>query len=127
MQTDSLLGSRDLRKWVGYLHEGDLSTLRSAMGSNERLKEAAKTLGLDKFILTVPLGRGQWCPVSLEMCTKDGLSEEIEEKEEKKLKSNQFIPSSKGKWNCIVCSNLIILFYNQNLTMFHTLNHESLR
>lgn len=42
------------------------------MGCNERLKDSTKILELDKFILTLPLGRGQWMPVGLEMfdCNK---------------------------------------------------------
>jgi len=67
IHTDALLNSRDLRKWVTYLHEGDLSLLRSAMGSNERLMNAAKSAGLDRFILYKQLGRGQWIPIGLEL------------------------------------------------------------
>lgn len=59
IHTDSLVHSRDLRKWVSYLHEGDLTSLRSAMGSNNRLTNAAKSAGFDKFILYKQLGRGQ--------------------------------------------------------------------
>ena len=51
IHTDALLNSRDLRKLVTYLHEGGLSLLRSAMGSNERLMNVAKSAGLDRFIL----------------------------------------------------------------------------
>ena len=51
VHTDALLNSRDLRKWVGFLHEGDLTLLRSAMGSNKRLMTAAKSAGLDRYIL----------------------------------------------------------------------------
>ena len=76
LQTDALLGSTELQRWVGFLHEGDLSTLRSAMGSNDRLKNAAKSTGIDKFILTKPLGRGQWTPVSLDTCNKDGSNDD---------------------------------------------------
>ena len=59
IHTDSLVHSRDLRKWVSYLHEGDLTLLRSAMGSNNRLTNAAKSAGFDRFILFKQLGRGQ--------------------------------------------------------------------
>ena len=57
IHTDALLHSKDLWYWVGFLHEGDLNALRSAMGSNERLKDSAVSLGFDKYILTIPLGR----------------------------------------------------------------------
>ncbi len=59
IHTDSLVHSRDLRKWVSFLHEGDLSLLRSAMGSNNRLTNAAKSAGFDRYILFKQLGRGQ--------------------------------------------------------------------
>jgi hypothetical protein len=59
VHTDSLVHSRDLRKWVSFLHEGDLSLLRSAMGSNNRLTNAAKSAGFDRYILFKQLGRGQ--------------------------------------------------------------------
>ena len=39
LQTDSLLKSPRFKHFVKFLHEGDLSMLRSAMGTNERLKE----------------------------------------------------------------------------------------
>jgi dsRNA-specific ribonuclease len=59
IHTESLVHSRDLRKWVSFLHEGDLSLLRSAMGSNVRLANAAKSAGFDRFILYRQLGRNQ--------------------------------------------------------------------
>lgn len=71
IHTDALLHSKDLRKWVAYLHEGDLTDLRSAMGTNHRLKNASQSLGIDRFILTAQLGRGQWVPISLELYDKD--------------------------------------------------------
>ena len=68
LQTDALINSKDekLRQWIHCLHEGDLTALRSAMGCNERLKEAAECAGIDSFILTKPLSRGQWVPNGLE-------------------------------------------------------------
>ena len=67
IHTDALLNSRDLRKWVSYLHEGDLSVLRSAMGSNHRLMNASKAAGFDRYILFRQLGRSQWVPSGLEL------------------------------------------------------------
>lgn len=59
IHTESLAHSHDLRRWVSFLHEGDLSLLRSAMGSNVRLTNAAKSAGFDRFLLFKQLGRGQ--------------------------------------------------------------------
>lgn len=59
IHTESLVHSNDLRKWVSFLHEGDLTLLRSAMGSNLRLTNATKSAGFDRFILFKQLGRGQ--------------------------------------------------------------------
>lgn len=90
IHTDALLHSTTLRNWVGYLHEGtsmalqifcfrdddlliffvslgDLTTLRSAMGSNERLMQASISSGLERYILFRELGRSQWIPSGLEM------------------------------------------------------------
>lgn len=41
------------------------------MGCNERLADSCGRLGLDKFILSVPLERGTWTPVQLKLCTVD--------------------------------------------------------
>ena len=68
LQTDALLQTPDLRQWVQCLHEGDLTRLRSEMGCNERLADSCKHLGIDKFILNVPLKRGKWAPVQLKLC-----------------------------------------------------------
>mmetsp|Transcript_16190 Transcript_16190/g.18635 ORF Transcript_16190/g.18635 Transcript_16190/m.18635 type:complete len:772 (+) Transcript_16190:1404-3719(+) len=65
IHTDALLTSKALHSWVTYLHEGDLSTLRSAMGCNARLREAALNSSVERFILGTPLGRGQWLPVGI--------------------------------------------------------------
>lgn len=65
IQTKSLVHSRDLHQWVSFLHEGALNSLRSAMGSNERLTNAAKSAGFDRFILFRQLGRRQWSPIGL--------------------------------------------------------------
>ena len=62
LHTDTLLYSPVLSQWTSCLHEGDLSKLRSEMGCNERLKCAAESAGIDKFILTTPLARGMWVP-----------------------------------------------------------------
>ena len=68
VQTDSLIKSIELRHWIRFLHEGDLSTLRSTMGSNDRLKQICQHLQLDKFVMSTPLARGQWKPAVLEYC-----------------------------------------------------------
>ncbi len=47
--------------------QGDLSVLRSAMGSNARLMQATKATGFDRFILFRQLGRSQWVPSGLEL------------------------------------------------------------
>ena len=41
------------------------------MGCNERLAHSCRHLGLDKFILGVPLERGKWTPVQLKLRTVD--------------------------------------------------------
>lgn len=69
VQTDSLLYGKEFAQWTGMLHEGDLSTLRSVMGCNDRLATVCKGLKVDHFLLTSPLGRGQWVPSSLELYT----------------------------------------------------------
>ena len=68
LQTDALINSQDenLKNWICCLHEGDLSLLRSAMGSNDRLKDVAQSAGFSTFILTKALGRGVWVPSGLE-------------------------------------------------------------
>jgi len=68
LQTDALISAKDkkLRRWIHCLHEGHLSALRSAMGCNERLQEASECSGINKFILTKPLSRGQWIPNGFE-------------------------------------------------------------
>jgi len=65
-QTDALLNSTQLRDWVSCLHEGHLTALRSALGSNSRLNNAAVSMSIDKFIMLVPLGRGMWLPSTLQ-------------------------------------------------------------
>merc|ERR1711957_800581 len=68
LQTDALINSQDenLKNWICCLHEGDLSLLRSAMGSNDRLKDVTQSAGFSTFILTKALGRGVWVPSGLE-------------------------------------------------------------
>jgi hypothetical protein len=41
VQTDALIKSIELRSFVGFLHEGDLSTFRSVMGSNHSLEKVS--------------------------------------------------------------------------------------
>lgn len=91
IHTDALLHSATLRKWVSHLHEGknmcttfyivdilriqarlrfhlgDLSILRSAMGSNQRLMHATKSAKLDRYIIYKRLGQSQWAPSGLEL------------------------------------------------------------
>jgi dsRNA-specific ribonuclease len=67
LQTDALLHTPELRLWVRGLHEGDLTTLRSAMSNNKFLCQACKRTGIDRFILATPLARGKWIPVNLEL------------------------------------------------------------
>ena len=69
IQTDALLKLR----WTSYLHEGYLSMLRSAMGSNDRLRDAAKAAGIDAFILITPLSRSDWTPCGLRCCDAHGI------------------------------------------------------
>jgi dsRNA-specific ribonuclease len=81
IQTDSLLYSTNerLTQWLKCLHEGDLSALRSAMGCNERLQEAAKKNGIDRFILVTPLDRSLWLPPFLKSYILD--TNDTDEKE----------------------------------------------
>lgn len=65
IQTDVILGSKELRDWIQHLHEGDLSCLRSEMCSNARLTKSCRRLELDRFLLTAKLERGLWTPSSL--------------------------------------------------------------
>lgn len=90
LQTDALINSKDkkLRQWIHCLHEGDLTALRSAMGCNERLKEAAECAGIDSFILTRPLSRGQWVPNGIEAYKE--ISNDL-------VHLPDFTPSQKGK------------------------------
>ena len=71
IHTDDLLNSSVLREWVKYLHEGDLSMLRAALGSNETLAKAAKNTNIDRFIYARQLGRVQWSPNCLELMIYD--------------------------------------------------------
>jgi len=40
------------------------------MGSNERLKDVAIAAGFDRFILLIPLNRGEWSPFGLKYCNR---------------------------------------------------------
>jgi len=82
IHTDALINSRELKRWVLYLHEGYLSLLRSAMGSNNRLTNAAKSAGFDNFILYKQLGRGQWSPIGMELREINENGEEVLAKQE---------------------------------------------
>lgn len=79
IHTDALLSSMVLREWVNYLHEGDLSLLRAALGSNETLAKAAKNTNFDRFIYARQLGRFQWSPNCLELMTyeEDGSAKSL--------------------------------------------------
>ncbi len=100
IHTDALLHSKDLRKWVSYLHEGDLSVLRSAMGSNMRLMQASKAAGFDRFILFRQLGRSHWVPSGLELheVKDDGVEQlaEVESEEPGKKTKADIIESILG-------------------------------
>jgi len=50
LQTDSILKSTKFKHFVRFLHEGDLSMLRSSMGTNERLKQV-NTFNCYKYVL----------------------------------------------------------------------------
>lgn len=65
IHSDSLFASSNLQSC--FLHEGDLSTLRSFLGSNKRLKTACKRVGFDRFILFRKLSGGQWAPVGIKL------------------------------------------------------------
>jgi len=67
IHTDSLLYSYDLCKWVSCLREGDLSLLRSSLGSNKRLCSLCERIGFDKYILFRPLDRCQWSPTGTKL------------------------------------------------------------
>ena len=100
IHTDALLHSKDLRQWVSYLHEGDLSVLRSAMGSNNRLMNATKAAGFDRFILFRQLGRSQWVPSGLELheIKEDGIERlaNVEEEQAGKKTNADIIESILG-------------------------------
>ena len=67
IQTDSLIKSINMTIWIQNLHEGELTSLRSEMGSNKRLAELCRLLSIDRFILTSSLSRGLWTPSPLEL------------------------------------------------------------
>jgi endoribonuclease Dicer len=69
VHTDSLLYSNQFYKLVSCLHEGDLSLLRSYLGSNKMLCSVCERIGFDKYILSRPFGRGQWAPSGIESYT----------------------------------------------------------
>lgn len=67
VQTEVILKSTLLRKWIKNMHEGNLDAIRSFLGSNNRLTEICKHLGIDRFIMTAPLNNRQWTPSPLEL------------------------------------------------------------
>lgn len=73
IHTDALmnLNKKELSKWNNCLRKGDLSASRSLMGCNSRLHEVAKYIGIDKFILTVPLKIKTWVPLGFERVEMD--------------------------------------------------------
>lgn len=105
IHTDSLIccENENLRLWLQYLHEGDLSMVRSAMGCNSRLKDAAECGGFVPYILTVPLGRGLWKPYGLDSYNVvEDLSEGLNFKSSCNINQDeQFTPSSKVKADII--------------------------
>ena len=75
VQTDVIIKSTELKHWINNLHEGFLSQTRSALGCNKRLLKVAKSLGIDRFIMTSALSRGKWSPSPLELYSEtDGVS-----------------------------------------------------
>lgn len=74
-----------------FASKGDLTNLRTVMGSNSRLKHIAERAGFDAFILTVPLGRGTWLSSGLEACriNAEGVSEHLQ------ASDDTFSPSAK--------------------------------
>lgn len=78
IQTESLLKSIELREWIHFLHEGDLSRLRQEIGSNRRLAEVCKHFGLDRFIMSETLARGLWLPALLDFGDDAQQSQRIE-------------------------------------------------
>jgi dsRNA-specific ribonuclease/superfamily II DNA or RNA helicase len=71
LQSDTLLHNPRLRCCVQHLHEGDLTTLRSAIVTNQYLADACRRIGFDKFVLTTKLARGEWVPCNLELYYRD--------------------------------------------------------
>jgi endoribonuclease Dicer len=71
LQSDALLHTPGLRCSVHHLHEGDLTTLRSAIVTNQYLANACRRIGFDKFVFTTQLARGEWMPHNLELYYRD--------------------------------------------------------
>lgn len=95
IQTDTLIHSNkaELKNWIKCLHEGDLSSLRSGMGCNERLNESCTQKGILKFILTKPLSRGLWTPNGMKRYMIDSNEEVMTQQEEEET----FKPSNKTR------------------------------
>jgi len=115
IHTDALIKSsaKDLQRWISCLHEGDLSALRSGLGCNERLKEAADKNRMSHFILTQPLGRGVWTPAGLEKRFLDQ-----EKKKSDLFPSQEIIPSTKVKADVVeAILGLVYLFEGYEVTI----------
>ena len=84
--TDDSQNSSSLQGVLSCLHEGDLSLLRSKLGSNDRLFKVAMSLNLNEFILSVPLALGQWLPSSLEFAPITNRRKESKEELDVKMK-----------------------------------------
>ena len=67
LQTDTIVGSVEMRECAMNLHAGNLSLVRSIMGANKHLADVCRKFGVDQFILSIPLTRGVWCPPSMEL------------------------------------------------------------
>ncbi|KAG7344127.1 RNA helicase ERCC4-like protein [Nitzschia inconspicua] len=85
LQSDSLLKSQKPKGFVEFLHEGDLSLLRSAMGSNERLAKVCTRFGIEKFVMAAPLARGKWIPSPLRVRKDNDATRELSETRHKTM------------------------------------------
>ena len=92
LQTDSLVHAKDevVKEWLDTLEEGELSTIRSGMGCNDRLTNVCESCGIDQYILAVPFGQSMWVP--------PGLSRDPNDRYEL-LSQIAFLPNNKGRCN----------------------------
>lgn len=91
LHTDALVNAPALKEWTSCLHEGDLSAVRSAMGCNARLQELGRGCGIDNFILTRPLSRGEWAPTALMLKSDEDGSDLAKDVNAKYRPSNRVI------------------------------------